>query len=205
MAGMQKDLILDAANAVDTETVEKIENGKSTEASRPLCPRAELNVKMKAEYIYDMLLYHMYSTFGGFMLNVAGLAVIITGGMRYSFHKSSLAGAIGLILFGVILLAVTPLNLKLRAKNTTKLPKYQHIIHYGIDNDGIDESINGHSNHYDWNQILKAVSTPKTITFYLSDGGSVLVFPKEAFDPKTFQSAMWHLSHNVVMGRIFIR
>ncbi len=196
MAQMQETLTLNAADAGDVH---------NAGTQRTLCPRAELDVKMKSEYIFDMLLYHMYSTFGGFMLNLAGLAVIITGGMRYYFHQSSLAGAAGLMLFGIILLAVTPLNLKLRARNTTNLPKYRNAIHYGIDGSGIDETINGSANHYDWSQILKAVSTPKTITFYLSDGGSVLVFPKESFDTETFRSVMWHLSHNVVMGRIFIR
>lgn len=204
MAQMQKTITLDTS-AVDAAAYTETPSLRAGQTGKVSYPRAELDVKMKADYIFDMLLYHMYSTFGGFMLNVAGLAVIITGGMRYTFHKSSLAGAIGLMLFGVLLLVVTPLNLKLRARNTTKLPKYRNTIHYGFDGDGIDETINCHVNHYDWSQILKAVSTPKTITFYLSDGGSVLVFPKEAFDPATFQSVMWHLSHNVVMGKIFIR
>ncbi len=168
-------------------------------------PRAELEVKMEASYIFDMLLYHMYSTFGGFMLNIAGLTVIIMGGMRYYISHVPLSAAAGIMLFGVILLAATPLNLKLRASRTMKLPKYQSPIRYGFDGSGIDEYINGSMNHYGWSRILKAVSTPKTITFYLDDESSVLIFPKAAFDNETFKDVMWHLSHNVVMGRIYIR
>ncbi|MFQ9704757.1 MAG: hypothetical protein ACLR0U_27750 [Enterocloster clostridioformis] len=39
-----------------------------------------VKVRMKAEFIYDLLLFHTYSRLSGFLVNLLGLAVIITGG-----------------------------------------------------------------------------------------------------------------------------
>lgn len=176
-----------------------------SQPTAPVSPaRAELDVRMNAKYIYDMLLYHMYSTLGGFLINMVGLTIIIMGGMRLYFGQATLLSAAAYCAFGVLLLAATPASLKMRANNTMKLNKYQDTLHYGFDNSGIDETIEGGTNHYGWNQVEKAVSTPKTISFYMEGNDSVLVFPKECFDNETFQSAMWYLSHNVVMGKIYI-
>lgn len=37
-----------------------------------------VKVRMKAEFIYDLLLFHTYSELSGFLVNLLGLAVIIT-------------------------------------------------------------------------------------------------------------------------------
>ncbi|MCD8335261.1 MAG: YcxB family protein [Clostridiales bacterium] len=175
------------------------------QSTAPASPdRAELDVNMNAKYIYDMLLYHMYSTLGGFMINIVGLTIIILGGMQLYFGRTTLWGAATYCAFGILLLVATPLSLRMRANNTMKQSKFQNDLHYGFDNSGIDETIGGGTNHYGWNQVEKAVSTPKTISFYMEGNDSVLVFPKESFDNETFQSAMWYLSHNVVMGKIYI-
>ncbi|MCD8147072.1 MAG: YcxB family protein [Clostridiales bacterium] len=175
------------------------------QSAAPVSPaRAELDVHMTAKHIYDMLLYHMHSTLGGFLINIVGLTIIILGGMRLYFGQATLWGAATYCAFGILLLAATPVSLKMRANNTMKQSKFQNTIHYGFDNSGVDETIGGGTNHYGWNQVEKAVSTPKTISFYMEGNDSVLVFPKESFDNETFQSAMWYLSHNVVMGKIYI-
>lgn len=168
-------------------------------------PPAELVVNMKDSFIYDMLLYHMYSTFGGFCINIAGLTAMCLGGIRYYLGQHTLTAAFGYIILGVIMIAFTPLNLKLRAKNNMKEEKYSGPIHYSFSNRGIEETLcTGTVNHYDWKDVDKAVNTPKTIAFYMSGGGSVLVFPKECFDNVTFRDTMWFLGHNVVMGKIYI-
>ncbi|MCD8018594.1 MAG: YcxB family protein [Clostridiales bacterium] len=176
---------------------------QSTRTFRPTSP-ADFGVTMDTSHIFDMLLYHMYSTFGGFLINVVGLTIIMIGGLRYFFHKMTLSMAIIYVVFGVLVLVSTPLSLWMRARNTMKLAKYQQPIHYSFDNDGIHETVQDGVNHYSWSQVEKAVNTPKTISFYMEGNGSVLVFPKRDFDTTTFQSAMWYLSRNVVMGKIYI-
>ncbi len=168
-------------------------------------PPAELDVRMEAKYIYDMLLFHMYSTFGGFCLNVAGLTAIALGGIRYYQGKHSLGAAFAFMLLGIIIIAATPASLWARARATMKQERYQGVIHYTFHDGGIEETMaSGAAHHYDWSQVAKAVNTPKTIAYYMEGAGSVLVFPKAAFTEETFRGAMWHLSHNVVMGKIYI-
>lgn len=168
-------------------------------------PIAEFDVHMDAKFIYDMLLFHMYSTFGGFCLNVAGLTAVALGGIRYYLGLHSMGTAFAFIVLGVVIVAATPLNLWLRAKNTMKQKKYQSPIHYRFHDGGIDETVAGSEvSHYPWSRVEKAVNTPKTITFYLEGAGSVLVFPKQDFTNETFQAAMGQLSRHVVMGKIYI-
>ena len=168
-------------------------------------PPTQLDVRMEAKYIYDMLLFHMYSTFGGFCLNVAGLTAIALGGIRYYLGKHSLGAAFAFMLLGVVIIAATPASLWARAKATVKQERYRGVIHYTFHDGGIEEAMaSGAANHYDWSQVAKAVNTPKTIAYYMEGGGSVLVFPKEAFTNETFRDAMGHLSRHVVMGKIYI-
>lgn len=177
------------------------EEGKSTHPGGPAC----LEVKMTCGSIFDVLLYHMYSTFGGFIINVAGLAVILIGGMRLFFGQTGLAAAFGYMFFGVIILCLTPLSLRMRAGQMMKMPKYQGRITYCFDDTGIRETMTDGYNHYGWDQVEKAINTPKTISFYMQGGDSLLVFPKEAFSNACFRDVMWYLSHHVVMGKIYIR
>ncbi|MCD8083871.1 MAG: YcxB family protein [Clostridiales bacterium] len=165
---------------------------------------ALLDVRMEAAFIFDMLLYHMYSTLGGFLMNMVGLAVIMIGGMQYYFGNMTLQMGLGYCAFGILLLLITPVNLWLRAKNTMKLAKYQDVILYRFDDDGIDEVMSDGTNHYGWNQVEKAISTPKTISYYMEGNDSVLIFPKVSFTNEGFRDAMWYLSHHVVMGKIYI-
>ncbi len=39
----------------------------------------KIEVTMRAEHIYDLLLFHTYSRLSGFLVNVLGLAVIVAG------------------------------------------------------------------------------------------------------------------------------
>lgn len=199
---MNEQMMLNGQQAVEEPEQLCIEEFQ-TEKKSP--PPAELVVTMKDAFIYDMLLYHMYSTFGGFCMNLAGLTAMALGGLRYYFGQHSLNAAFGYIILGVFIVAFTPLNLKLRAKNTMKEEKYSGAICYRFSDSGIEETLcTGRMNHYSWSEVEKAVNTPKTIAFYMTGGARVLVFPKEDFDNVTFRDTMWFLSHHVVMGKIYI-
>jgi len=137
-------------------------------------------VKMKKEFIYDLLLFHTYSKFSGFLVNVLGLAVIITGGILLGLDKIRLIQAIMYVFAGVIFLSYTPFTLKNRAKQMMKAPYYQSEIAYEFDEEGIHEEISGQVNDYAWSQVEKAISTPKDIAFYVGKE-EALILPKESF------------------------
>ena len=70
---------------------------------------------MKAEFIYDLLLFHTYSRLSGFLVNLLGLAVIITGGFLLRNQTIQLCQAFVYIAVGVMILMFTPINLRLQA------------------------------------------------------------------------------------------
>lgn len=162
-----------------------------------------IRVKMKSEYIYDMLLYHMYSRFSGFLINMTGLTLLILGGMWLKFEKLLPVQAAGYLLMGVAVLIYTPLSLKVRANKMMKEPKFQAEIPYQFDHGGVLEQISGNEVRYEWSQVKRAVATPKNIVFYM-EGSTVLVFPKEFFQAD-FMAFMKLIVANMGREQVYIR
>lgn len=162
----------------------------------------KIQVKMKKEFLYDLLLFHTYSQFSGFLINVLGLAVIIAGGILLGMDKITLTKGILYVAAGVIFLSYTPFTLKMKAKNMMKAPRYQENIFYEFDEDGILETIMENENRYAWSQVEKAISTPKDIAFYV--GEEALILPKESFG-EHFMPVMKLIAEHVTRDKIYIR
>jgi len=163
----------------------------------------KINVKMKAEFIYDLLLFHTYSKFSGFVINVLGFAVMVTGGLMLGTDKIGVSQALMYMAAGVLFLSYTQFTLKSRAKKLVKEQRYQSEIEYGFDEDGISEGMMGKENHYTWSQVEKAISTPKNIAFYVGNE-EALIIPKESFG-EHFMSVMKLIIDNVTIDKIYIR
>lgn len=160
-------------------------------------------VRMRTQFIYDLLLFHTYSKFSGFLINVLGLAVIITGGLMLGMDKIQLVQAILYVVVGILFLSYTPFTLRRKAMQMIKAPQYQSEIAYGFDENGINEDILGKVNYYSWSQVEKAISTPKDIAFYVGKE-EALILPKESFGAN-FLPAMKLVAENVTRDRIYIR
>lgn len=165
--------------------------------------KTAVDVRMKAEYIYDLLLFHTYSKFSGFMINLMGLMVIVMGGLGLGTGKISMAQCLVYLVAGTIFLALTPLNLRLRSKKMIKDPKYRDTLHYSFDKQGIEEEVQGKVNTYSWDNVQKAIATPKNIAFYVNEE-SALIIPKEYFG-QNFMPVMKLIVENVTRDRIYIR
>lgn len=162
-----------------------------------------IDVKMKAEYIYDMMLYHMYSRLTGFLINITGLTIIMLSGLWLRAGRLMLMPALGYVAVGMAVLIYTPLSLKLRAKKMMQQPKYQSVIQYAFDDSGIEEQVMDTTTSYGWNQVEKAVATPKDIVFYLGDDNA-LVLPKEYFKDN-FIPVMKLIVRNLTRDQVYIR
>lgn len=162
-----------------------------------------IRVKMKSDYIFDMLLYHMYSRFSGFLINLAGLMIIMMAGLWLRFGKFTLMQAAGYLLVGVLVLIYTPLSLKLRAEKIMKQAKYQQEIRYQFDDQGVLEQLDGNSVRYGWSQVQRAVATPKDIVFYMEDD-KALVFPKVSLQDD-FMRLMKLIVSNMEREQVYIR
>lgn len=160
-------------------------------------------VKMKKEFIYDLLLFHTYSKFSGFLINVLGLAIILTGGLMLKIDEINLNQALLYVLAGIIFLSYTPFTLKMKAKKMMKEERYQSEIAYAFNEEGINEELLGKTNNYAWSQVEKAISTPKDIAFYVGKE-EALILPKESFGDN-FMVVMKLIAENVTRDKIYIR
>lgn len=165
--------------------------------------KINIDVKMKSEYIYDLLLFHTYSKFSGFMVNVLGLAVIIIGGIRLGTGDLEMYQALMFIAAGTGFLAYTPFTLKRKAKQLMKLTRYSNDITYGFDENGIEELFADSNNAYSWDQVEKAIATPKDIAFYVGND-EALILPKESFQ-ENFMPVMKLVADNLTRDKIYIR
>lgn len=160
-------------------------------------------VKMKAEFIYDLLLFHTYSKLSGFLVNVLGFAVIVMGGLMVGTDKIGVGQGLMYAVAGILFLSYTPFTLKNRAKKLVKAPQYRSEIAYDFDGTGINEEIMGNENHFEWSQVEKAISTPKNIAFYVGREEAIII-PKESFG-EHFMSVMKLIVENVTIDKIYIR
>lgn len=162
-----------------------------------------VDVRMQAKFIYDLLLYHTYSKFSGFVVNLLGLAVIVMGGFSLRAGRISMAQCGLYLAAGLCVLGFTPLNLKIQSKKMMKAPKYNDVIRYEFDSQGIEEVIGDKVNAYPWSHVKKATATPKNIAFYISDEAALIV-PKESFG-ENFMPVMKLIAENMTRDRIYIR
>lgn len=125
----------------------------------------KMTVNMTKEALYDFLLFHAYSKFSGFLANILGLAVAFMGIFSYTTGRVSSIGAVLYLVAAVIFLGGTPFQLKMRAKKQVVVNReYNAPVEYTFSEKGITLEQNGESKTYEWEQIERAVVTPKTIS-----------------------------------------
>ena len=78
----------------------------------------KMTVNMTKEALYDFLLFHAYSKFSGFLVNILGLAVAFIVIFSYTTGRVSGIVAALYLVAAVIFLGGIPFQLKIRAKKT---------------------------------------------------------------------------------------
>ena len=53
---------------------------------------SKITVRMTKEALYDFLLYHAYSKFSGFLINILGFAVVFLGVFSFATGRTGAAG-----------------------------------------------------------------------------------------------------------------
>ena len=121
----------------------------------------KMMVNMTKEALYDFLLFHAYSKFSGFLVNILGLAVAFMGIFSYTTGRVSGIGAALYLVAAVIFLGGTPFQLKMRAKKQVVVNReYNAPVEYTFSE--------------------RAVVTPKTIGIYYAPE-CAMILPKEDF------------------------
>lgn len=141
----------------------------------------KMTVNMTKEALYDFLLFHAYSKFTGFLINILGLAVAFMGLFSYATGRTGVTGMILYLAAAALFLGSTPLQLKMRAKKQVVVNREYNVpAEYTFSEEGISIEQNGEVKTYAWDQIERAVVTPKTIGIYYAPERA-MILPKEDF------------------------
>lgn len=141
----------------------------------------KITVRMTKEYLYDFLLFHAYSKFSGFLINILGLAVAFMGIIMYTTNRTGVTGLVFYLIAAVIFLGSTPLQLKMRAAKQVEVnPEYSNPVDYTFSEESIIVENDGNTKSYKWDEIERAVVTPKTIGIYYGKDDA-MILPKPDF------------------------
>lgn len=136
---------------------------------------------MSEEYLFDFLLFHAYSKFSGFLINILGLAVAFMGIIMYVTDKTGVMGIVFYLAAAFLFLASNPLQLKFRAKKQMEInEEYNKPVEYAFSEEGIVREIGDREDSFTWEQIDRAVVTPKTIGIYYGKDHA-MILPKQDF------------------------
>lgn len=86
---------------------------------------------MTKEALFDFLLFHAYSKFTGFLVNILGLAVAFMGIILYVTDRTGTANLVFYLAAAFLFLGYTPIQLKRRAAKQIKInPEYAKPVDY---------------------------------------------------------------------------
>ncbi len=137
----------------------------------------EMDVKIEAKDLYDYLLMHAYHSSYGLILSCVGAVVVILGVVR---------GVPFYVFWGLLLLLCTPVTLFFGSRMQIKRnPAFRKPLHYVLDEQGITISQDGEEQHQDWADMVKAVSTGRSIIVYTSAVNATIIPKREMGDKKT--------------------
>lgn len=142
----------------------------------------KITVKMDEQHLFDFLLYHAYSKFSGFLVNILGFAVAIMGLLMYFTGRITQHQIAFFAVAAIVFLSMIPIQLKVRAKKQIKANlDYNQPVEYIFDeNLGIEQVIGDETKHFPWRELQRGVVTPKCIGLYYGPE-EALILPKKDF------------------------
>ncbi len=136
----------------------------------------EFDVKITPGDLYDYMLFHTYTS-------PAGLIGAVTGALLVTAFFMG-AGVLCLIA-GIIILAYLPWTLFLKSRQQFLAnPAFKMPLHYKMTEEGIEVSQNGEVQSQKWEDMFKAVSTPKSLIVYTSRINAS-IFPRKDLKQNT--------------------
>ena len=155
----------------------------------------EFDVQIKAGDLYDYMLRHTYNSFAGLLGSLVG-ALMLVGGVYTNTWL--MAGA------GVILLLYLPWTLFLKSRQQMLAnPAFKEPLHYMLDEEGVHVSQNGSEEMQKWENIVKAVSTGRSLILYTSRVNAC-IFPRRCLQDDTAK-VIQVLCTNLPAGKVKIR
>lgn len=135
----------------------------------------EFDIKVTPSVLYDYMMYHTYTSASGLIGSVTGALLVV------AFFMGS--GIICLIA-GVIILAYLPWTLFIKSRQQYLAnPAFKNTLHYRLTEEGVEVSQNEEVQSQKWEDMHKAVSTPRSLILYTSPVNAS-IFPKKDLGEK---------------------
>lgn len=135
----------------------------------------ELDVKMEAGDLYDYMLMHNYNSASGLLGSCVGALAVFVGLAK---------GQPIFWILGLVLLLYLPWTLFLRSRQQIlNNPVFKEPLHYRMDEQGITVSQNDVTQQLDWANMVKAVSTGRSIIVYTGNRNAS-IFPRKQLGDK---------------------
>ena len=135
----------------------------------------EFDVNVTPGVLYDYMLQHTYTSPAGLIGAVAGALMIV----------AFFSGANVLCLIaGVVVIAYLPWTLFLKSRQQyLSNPAFKQPLHYKLTEEGIEVSQGEEVQAQKWEDMYKAVSTPKSLILYTSPVNAS-IFPRKDLGEK---------------------
>lgn len=135
----------------------------------------EFDVNVTPGVLYDYMLQHTYTSPAGLIGAVAGALMIV------AFFSG--AGVLSLIA-GIVVLVYLPWSLFLKSRQQhLSNPAFKKPLHYKLTEEGIEVSQGEEVQTQKWEDMHRAVSTPKSLILYTSPVNAS-IFPKKDLGEK---------------------
>lgn len=129
----------------------------------------EFDVKITASALYDYMLRHTYYSMSGLLGTIAGALMIV-----WFFAE----GGVIFLIAGAVILLYLPWTLFIKSRQQmVNTPAFKKPLHYRMTDEGIEVSQGEEKQMQKWEDMYKAVSTPKSIIVYTSRINAS-IFPK---------------------------
>lgn len=135
----------------------------------------ELDIKIEAGDLYDFMLMHSYHQVSGLMGSVLGAVMVLA-----ALPERQWIFLIG----GIVLLLYLPWVLFIKSRQQIlSNPVFKQPLHYVLDENGVTISQGDDVTTQSWNDMVKAVSTARSIIIYTSKVNAT-IFPKNQMGEK---------------------
>lgn len=136
----------------------------------------ELDIKIKSGDLYDFMLMHNYSQVSGLLGSTFGALMIVAGVYKQYWL---------FVIAGVVVLLYLPWVLLVKSGQQAMSPVFKEPLHYVLDENGITVSQGEATTTQSWDDMVKAMSTSRSIIVYTSRVNAT-IFPKvQMGDKKT--------------------
>lgn len=156
--------------------------------------QVEFDVKITSAILYDYMLHHTYTSFAGVLGTAVGALMVVGFAMT---------GQLIYLAAGLIILFYQPGSLYLKAKQQALNPAFRQPLHYKMTEDGVEVSQGETQEFQSWDNMVKAVSTGRSIILYTSRVNAS-IFPRRDMQDQ-LPKAVEMISTHMPPGKVNIR